>query len=337
MNRLLAVATLALYAGLLTLPGCKDEKGLPVPNSPSTAGGPGGRRQVAVIPKGTTHAHWAGVKAGAERAGKELGVDISWQGPLREGDREGQIKVVEQFVSDGVAGIVLAPTDDKALLRPARRAAAKGIPVVIFDSPLAGELGKDFVALVATDNKKAGHMGGRRLAELLGGKGKVVLLRYQENSASTDQREAGFLEAMKEHPAVTLTSANQYAGDTADTAQKKAEAMLDTLREADGIFCPNESSTQGMLTALDKAGLLGADRKVKFVGFDTSDPLLKALEAGKIQGLVAQNPQKMGYDAVRTLVGHLDGTSVRTFVDTGAVVVTKENLGSEEVRSVLAR
>ena len=342
MTRLFTVPTLALCACLLTLPGCKDDKGSSTASTNPAAGnnsggGGGGKRQIAVIPKGTTHAHWAGVKAGAERAGRELGVEIFWQGPVREGDRARQIQIVEQFVSDGVTGIVLAPTDDKALLRPVRQAAAKKIPVVIFDSPIAGELNKDFVSLVATDNKKAGHMGGKRLAELLGGKGEVVLLRYQENSASTDQREAGFLDAMKENPGINLTSSNQYAGDTADSAQKKAEAMLDTLREADGIFCPNESSTQGMLTALDKAGLLGPAQKVKFVGFDTSDPLLKALEAGKIQGLVAQNPQKMGYEAVKAMVAHLDGKPVQPFVDTGAVVVTKENVGSDEVKKVLGR
>lgn len=321
MNRLLALSLCIL---VLVAAGCKDPQA-------------SGKRQIAVIPKGTTHEHWKGVEAGAKKAAAEMNVEIIWKGPLKEDDRAGQIQIVEQFVTDGVAGIVLAPLDDKALLRPVQQAAAKNIPVVIMDSPLAGELNKDFISLVATDNKKGGYLGGKRLAEVLGGKGKVVLLRYQENSASTEQREAGFMDAMKEAPGITLISQNQYAGATADSAQKKAESMLDVLRDADGIFCPNESSTQGMLNALERAGLVGADQKVKFVGFDKSVPLLKAMEEGKIQGLVAQNPEKMGYESVRVLVNKLDGKPVEPNVDTGVIVITKENLGSAEVKALLGK
>ncbi|QOV88581.1 ABC transporter substrate-binding protein [Humisphaera borealis] len=320
MNRLLA---LSLCVSVLAFVGCKESGS--------------GKRQIGVIPKGTTHEHWKGVEAGAKKAAAEMNVEIIWKGPLKEDDRAGQIQIVEQMVTDGVAGIVLAPLDDKALLRPVQQAAGKKIPVVIMDSPLAGELNKDFISLVATDNKKGGYLGGKRLAEVLGGKGKVVLLRYQENSASTAEREAGFMDAMKEAPGITLISSNQYAGATADSAQKKAESMLDVLRDADGIFCPNESSTQGMLNALERAGLAGESQKVKFVGFDKSVPLLKAMEEGKIQGLVAQNPEKMGYESVKVIVNKLDGKPVEPNVDTGVIVITKENLGSPEVKALIGR
>lgn len=334
MSRPLAtLASLSLCAVLLAAgaaAGCKNDGGS------SSASAPGQRR-VAVIPKGTTHEHWKGVEAGARQAGKELGVEVVWKGPQTENDREGQVKVVEQFATEGVAGIVLAPLDKQALLRPVRQAVANKVPVVIIDSALDGEQGKDFVALVSTDNKRGGFLGGEALAKQLGGKGKVVLLRYQENSASTEEREAGFMDAMKANPGITLTSANQYAGATADTAQRKAEQMIDVLREADGIFCPNESSTQGMLTALDKAGLLGANQRVKFVGFDKSGPLVKALEEGKIHALVAQNPEKMGYESVKALVGHLDGKPTAAVIDTGVIVITKENVGSAEVKKLLGR
>ncbi|HEX8915258.1 MAG TPA: substrate-binding domain-containing protein [Humisphaera sp.] len=323
MTRPLSLLALALCAALLVpSTGCQKKSDA---------------RRIAVIPKGTTHEHWKGVEAGARRAAAELGVEVIWKGPEKEDDRAGQQKVVEQFVSEGVAAIVLAPLDKEALLPRVKQAAAAKIPVVIIDSPLAGEQGKDFVSLVATDNEKGGYLGGQALAKALGGKGKVVLLRYMENSASTEQREAGFLRAMKEAPGITVTSENQYAGATADTAQKKAEAMLDTLRQADGIFCPNESSTQGMLTALERAGMLGADQKVKFVGFDKSGPLVTALEAGKIQALVAQNPEKMGYEAVKAAVSQLDGKPPAAVIDTGVVVITKENLAAPEVKSLLGR
>ena len=208
-------------------------------------------------------------------------------------------------------------------------------PTALADAIAARDASR--VSLVATDNKNAGYLGGKELGRLLGGKGKVVLLRYQQNSASTELREAGFLDAIKESPEIKIISENQYAGATADSAQKRAEQMLDTLREADGVFCSNESATQGMLNALERASMLGADQKLKFVGFDKSGPLLKALGEGKIHALVAQNPEKMGYEAVKAMVQHLNGKPVPAVIDTGAIVITRQNLGSAEVKKLLNR
>lgn len=294
-------------------------------------------KRIVVIPKGNTHEHWKGVQAGAERAGKEFGYEIIFKGPPKEDDRAGQINLVEQFASENVAGICLAPLDKQDLLPPVRQAVAKKIPVLIFDSALEGEQGKDFISLVATDNHKGGYLGGKELARLLGGKGKVVLLRYQQNSASTEDREAGFLEAMKENPGIELISTNQYAGEDSEKAQRKAEQMMGVLRQADGIFCPNESSTQGMVTALEGAGLVGPGQKVKFVGFDKSVDLVKALEAGKIQALVAQNPEKMGYESVKAMAEYLQGKPPPPVIDTGVLVITKENINSDEVKKLLHR
>jgi ribose transport system substrate-binding protein len=288
--------------------------------------------KIAVVPKGTTHSFWKTVEAGARQAGTELGVEIIWKGPLKEDDRAQQIGVVQQFVGSGVNAIVLAPLDDTALRTPVRSAMDRNIPVVIFDSALKAEAGKDFVSFVATDNRLGGRLGGEELARLLGGKGKVVLLRYSEGSASTAEREAGFLEAMKAHPGITVIVDNRYGGATISSAQDAAMNLIDRLREADGIFCPNESSTQGMLLALRQTGLAG---KKHFVGFDTNPLLLAALKRGDIKALVAQNPKKMGYLGVKTAVQHLRGEKVATMVDTGCVLVTTQNLDSAEVRAVI--
>jgi len=240
--------------------------------------------KIAVIPKGTTHVFWKSVEAGAKAAGQELGVEIIWKGPLKENDRAQQIQIVEQFVTEGVSGIVLAPLDDTALLRPVTAAMGKKIPVVIFDSALKGECGKDFVSFVATNNRKGGQIGGTELARVMGDKGKVVLLRYQVGSASTDEREAGFLDIIGKKPGMNLIVDNRFAGATAGEAKTAAMNMLDKLKEADGIFCPNESSTFGMLLALRQCRLTG---KVKFVGFDTSPILIEALRNSEIEALVA--------------------------------------------------
>lgn len=311
----------ALSLGLLAV-GC----GEPASSEDSA------RDSVAVIPKGTTQIFWKSVEAGAQEAGKKLDVNIIWKGPLKENDRALQIALVEQFVTEGVSGIVLAPLDDTALSRPVRAAAGKGIPVVIFDSSLNGEVGKDFVSFVATDNLAGGRLAGERVIETLSGEGKVAVLRYQVGSASTTQREQGFLEHMSQHPGIQVILDNQYGGATSGEAIQKSEELLDILREADAIFCPNEATTYGMLVALRKHKLAG---KVKLVGFDSSEELLRAMRNDEIDALVVQNPRKMGYLGVDTLVRHLRGEEVPERIDTGVTLVTPERLSEPEIKELL--
>jgi ribose transport system substrate-binding protein len=288
---------------------------------------------IAVIPKGTTHAFWKSVETGAKRAGAEFGAAIVFKGPLREDDTAGQIGLVGQFTADGVNGIVLAPLSDAALLQSVQSATEKMIPVVIIDSALKGEVGKDYISYVSTNNKLGGQMAGDELARIMNGSGKVVLLRYAEFSASTNEREAGFLEAIKTYPGISLLVDNRYAGATEGEAQKEAENLLDQLRQADGVFCPNESSTLGMLKVLQQNNLTG---KVKFVGFDSSAREVDALKGGQIDALVAQNPSGMGYEGVKAIVLHLQGKSVEHIIDSGVKLITRENLSDPAVSKLLA-
>lgn len=302
----------------------------------SRDGGAGpAKTTIAVIPKGTTHEFWKSVHFGALKAAKEMGVEILWKGPLQENDRQGQINEVEAFINRGVSGICLAPLDSKALKKYASAAMARKIPVVIFDSGLEGE---DYVSYVATDNYKGGYLAGQHLSRILGERGKIALLRYMEGSESTLQREQGFLDAVKKSKQIEIMSENQYAGATADTALKASENLLASLRGAegnllvDGIFCPNESSAIGMLRALQTAKLSG---KVKFVGFDTSEKIVAALKSGELHGTVLQNPVKMGYLSIKTMVEHLRGGKVDKRVDTGVMIATPENLEEAETRALL--
>jgi ribose transport system substrate-binding protein len=289
--------------------------------------------RIAVIPKGTTHEFWKAVHAGAVKASRELGVEVVWKGPLKEDDLKAQIDVVQSFVAQGVSGIVLAPLNDKALQKPVEAASAAKIPVVVFDSDLQGSAHKSFVA---TDNVAAGRMAGDKLAALLGGKGKVVVLRYQEGSASTHNREEGFLKALEGKDGITVASANQYGGATTESAFEKAESLLAAQNASaggvDGVFCPNESTTFGMLLALRKAGLAG---KVRLVGFDASDKLVEALREGHIDALVVQDPFKIGYEAVRTMAAVIAGKPVEARIDTGATVVDKAGLDTPEVKALV--
>jgi ribose transport system substrate-binding protein len=298
----------------------------------SSPGSSNGKLRIAVIPKGSTHSHWIGVHEGANKAGAELGVEILWKSPLKENDRAQQIEIVQQFVGDKVDGIVLAPLDDRALLPGVQEASAARIPVVIIDSSIKGEVGKDYVSYVATDNYHGGELAGEQMVTALGDKGKVIMLRYMVGSASTDQRESGFLDVIKKHPGITVISDNRYGGATASESQKEAMNMLDQLKNADGVYCPNESSTWGMLLALRDGGLAG---KIKFVGFDITLGLVKALAADEIVALIIQDPHKMGYEGVKAVVAAARHQPVEPHIDTGVRVITKGDLGSPEMKQLL--
>jgi ribose transport system substrate-binding protein len=212
--------------------------------------------RVIVIPKGTTHEFWKAFHAGALKAADELGnVEVIWMGPQKEDDRVQQIALVQNAVAAGVDGIVLAPLDSHALVQPVEAAIAKGIPVVILDSGLDTN---KMVSFIATDNYHGGVLAAQRLGEVLKGRGKVILLRYAVGSESTEQREKGFTDTLaKEFPEISLLSDTEYAGPTSDSAQQRSQSLVTRYRgQVDGIFCPNESSTFGMLRALEGAGML---------------------------------------------------------------------------------
>lgn len=324
MRRILLWATLALAA-------CAgdSEKADDAPDAAK-------KYTIAVIPKGTTHEFWKSIHAGAVQAAQELTaagtpVDIIWKGPLREDDREQQIQVVEGFLSQGVNGIVLAPLDNRALVRPVEEAKRANLPTVIIDSGLESD---QMVSFVATDNRKGGSLAADRIGELTGGKGNVLLLRYAEGSASTTDREEGFLEQLKaEYPNLRVISSDQYAGPTRETAKRASENLLNRFgNEVQAIFTPNESATVGMLLALQDINKTG---KVHFVGFDASSILVDALRASQLQGLIVQNPMRMGYLGVKTMIDHLQGKPVEKRVDTGVVLVTPANIDSEDIKPLL--
>lgn len=322
-------------AGLWTLALCAALAGAACGGGSARKEAPSGRLTIAVIPKATSHVFWTSIHAGAAKAARELGVDIVWRGPLREDDRDSQVSEVEGFVTRGVAGIVLAPLDEAALVEPVASAARSKIPVVIIDSGLKSQ---EYVSFVATDNRKGGQLAGAHLAQVLGGKGKVVLLRYNEGSNSTAEREAGFLEALQGQKGIEVVSSNQYGGTDVEGAYKKSEALLSGYKGADGrlgvdgIFCPNESTTFAMLRVLQDNGWAG---KVRFVGFDASDNLVKGLREGQIDALIVQDPVRMGYLGVKTMVDHLKGQAVQKRIDTGVHVVTRAGMDTPEMKELL--
>jgi ribose transport system substrate-binding protein len=292
---------------------------------------------IAVVPKGNTHEFWKSIHAGAIKAQRELAesgvtIEIIWKGPLKEDDREQQVQVIENFIGRHVDGIVLAPLDNRGLVAPVETAVRGKIPVVIIDSGLVSTAQSSFVA---TDNLEGGRIAARNLGKLLGGKGNVVMLRYAVGSASTEEREAGFLEIMqKDFPAIKLISTDQHAGPTRDTAKRASENLLSRYgTQVNGIFACNESAATGMLLALRDAGLAGG--KVKFIAFDSGEALKTGLKAGDVQGIVVQNPLNMGYLGVKTVVAVLRGEKVASRIDTGVGFITLENLNDPAMADVV--
>jgi ribose transport system substrate-binding protein len=202
---------------------------------------------------------------------------------------------------------------------------------VVIDSALKSD---KIVSFVATDNFHGGQLAGERLGQLLGGKGNVILFRYAVGSASTEDRENGFLEALKKLPDLKLISGDQYGGATRELAYQTAQNLLNRFGDkVDGIFCANESVTVGMTKAIRDIGKAGG--KVKVVGFDASVQSLVDLKNNDVQALVVQNPVLMGYLGVKTLVKHLQGQTVEPRVDTGVTMVSMENMEQPDIKELL--
>jgi ribose transport system substrate-binding protein len=317
--------------------------------------------KIAVIPKGLTHQHWVSVHRGAERAAADLKaqgtpVEIVWDGPTKESDSQEQIKIIDQLPNRGIHGMALAPQDKKSMVDPVKRTVDLKIPVVIIDSGLDDEETKKnpdlFIKYVATDNYNGGKIAAEKLLAILEKDGKknlkVALFRYQPGSESTEQRERGFMDgieaAQKKGTNVTVVSHEKYAGATVDTAQKEAGPWVKQLQTAGvhGIFAVNESATHGLLNALRSQRMVGAEAEksgeaIQLVGFDSSDTLIRAIKEGDIQGLVVQDPYRMGYLAVWILVRHLEGDDVSVGgkdLGTGEYFLTKENVDSDEMKGL---
>ncbi len=318
-----------LAVTLLALGACDQSS--PKAPPPSVAAPNRAVLKIAVIPKGTSHEFWKSVQAGALKASADLGVEVTWKGPAREDDRDDQIKVVEDFTTRKVDGIVIAPLDDTALVRPLKEAKDAGIRVTIIDSSLQWD---GYESFVATDNRRGGEIAAEELGRLLDGKGKVIMMRYVEGSASTLQREQGFLDTLQsKFPKIEVLSSDQYGGATLESCLKTAENLLTRFPEFDGAYAPNEPSATALMKALDETK---RRVKVKLVGFDASTGLVAGLRDGKIDALVVQNPFRMGELGVTTMVDALRGKTVEKRVDTGCVLVTKATMETPDMKQLLS-
>lgn len=287
------------------------------------------KKVIGVVPKGTSHLFWVSVQAGAMAAGRDLGVEVLWNGPATETEYSRQIEIVDSMIARRVDGLALAAQDHTALDASLDRAARAGIPVTVFDS---GVDSTNYMTFLATNNYEAGQMGARKLAELLHGKGSIAIVLHLPGSFSTMERERGFEEAMaKEFPGIQVVQ-KQYGQSDRSKAMAAAENILTAHPGLDGIFASSEPSSMGTSLALKSRGLAG---KVKFVAFDASEGMVADLKSGTIDALVAQDPYRMGYESVKTLVDKLNGKTSPKRIDLSARVIVKGDLEKPEIQKLL--
>jgi ribose transport system substrate-binding protein len=281
--------------------------------------------RIVVIPKATAHAFWQTVHAGAREAGRESGVEIEWLGPAAETDFARQIEIVDSAITSRADGIVLAPTEATSLVGVVERAAREQIPLVIFDSGIDTQ---EYVSFVATNNYAAGAQAAREIGALLGGKGTVAMVKNVAGSSSTVERERGFEDTIAaEFPQIQKV-AEQYCNSDVARALAAAENILTAHPDLQAIFASSEPSTVGTGRALRSRNLSG---KVKFVGFDFSEPIEDDLRAGVVDALIVQDPFNIGYQAVKAVLAKIGGETPAKQLDTPATVVTKENVDTPEI------
>ena len=282
---------------------------------------------IGVVPKGASHIFWQTVHAGAVKAAQESNYRVEWNAPTLEIDASRQIAIVESMINRRVSGIALAPVDRKALVAVVERAADAGIPVAIFDSAIDTS---KIISYVATDNTEAGRMAARRLSATINGKGEVGVVGFMAGSASTIERETGFEEEIRKNPAIRFVGVQFGLADRAKS-MAVTENMLTAHTELNGLFADNESSSDGAVQALRGRNA----RQVKLVAFDSSVQLERDLREGWIDALVVQNPFKMGYESTRAITQKLAGTQPVARIDSGATVVTRENLDQASIQQLL--
>ena len=285
------------------------------------------KRQIAVIPKGRAHVFWQSVHAGSVKAAREADVEVIWNGPATETDFNAQIQIMDAMINRKVDAICVAPIDKKVMVSAVERAMREKIPVIIFDSGIDTE---QFISQVMTDNKEAGRVAARRMGEILGGKGKVIMVAVQPGGGSTMLREEGFEEELKKFPGIQLVDKRYGMSDYAKSLQV-AENMLTAFPDAAGLFASNESSAAGAAQALKAR----AGNKVKAVGFDSSPALVADLKAGVFDSLVVQDPFQMGYQSVQNAMKSINGQPVVKINNMPPQLVTQQNVGLAEIQAKL--
>jgi ribose transport system substrate-binding protein len=312
----------------LVLAGCGDNTQHNAPSGSNKPVSAGLTNEIALITKLTNTVFWKSVLAGAQAAGKESGYTIVWDGPNRETNIAAQIRMVDNAIDKGFAGVAIAPVDRAALVSSVNKLSELGIPCVIIDS---GVETLNFVSFISTYNSLSGELAARRMGKILNGKGNVIVVRHLDGSQATVKRVVGFCQTLtNEFPNIKIVD-SQSGQDTAERAKAATEEMLKRNPDVQGLFACNVDVSIGALQALQAM----KRTEIKMIAYDPHNILLDGLRSGQVDSIVVQNPYKMGYESVRTLVMHIKGQPVPKMMDTGVELVTMDNLTEPKILRLL--
>ncbi|MFB9950083.1 ABC transporter substrate-binding protein [Rhizobium puerariae] len=289
--------------------------------------------EIAVIVKTVNSTFWQNVQKGADAAMKAGGGGntMTFQGPAAESAIADQVNMVENAVNRKVSGIVLAPSDPDALVPAVKKAWEARIPVVIIDSMLSKGSEQYYQSFLATDNKKAGELAAKALIDKVGTEGKIAVMSYVAGAGSEIGRVGGFTDYIKAHSKLTIVGPF-YSQSQMATALNQTTDVLTANSDLKGIFGANEPTAIGMGRALKQSGKAG---KVVAIGFDGNQDLQEFVKDGTLAAIAVQGSFQMGELGVQTVLKVMNKEKVEKFVDTGVVVVTKDNIAKPEARNVL--
>jgi ribose transport system substrate-binding protein len=296
------------------------------------SGGGGGDEQLSVVyvPGLTGNPFYSTVGCGGRDRAEELGVSFDVQGSS-EFDVAAQTAVVNAVIADAPDALMISVTDATAMAVPLTEAKDAGIDIITIDGDLADRSLAS--SNIQSDNEEGGRLAAEQLAELIGGEGEVLAINQTPGNPIGEARERGFREALAEYPGITYLG-EQYDENATARAASIASGAASSNPELAGIYTMATNSTEGAITGVREAGRTG---DVKVVGYDTSEPIIQALEDGTVDGVVVQYPYREGALGVETAVALSEGREVERDQTVPFVFATPENVDSEEVQEYLYR
>jgi ribose transport system substrate-binding protein len=286
--------------------------------------------KIGVLLKGRSD-FWSAMEKGAVDAGAKLGAEVVVKAPLNEIDVAVQIRLLEALGTQGIQALVIAPCNQDTLAAPVAALAARGIKIVVIDSPLGGSVSAPFVG---TNQRAAGEAAGRFLAGLIGENDEFSVLRHSQSSTAALQREAGALAALRESRPRLVVHNDIYASSENGVEAERAALLLQKYPATRAILASGTSGTMAMLRLLEEKKTAGAIKFVGF-GFNLNPEVAAALADGTIQGWVAQLPGEVGARGVAAALALIAGEKVEPVISTDCILITRDNLHDAKVQALL--
>ena len=283
---------------------------------------------IPLISKGFQHQFWQAVKLGADKAAEEFDVTVTFEGPDNESQVDKQIDMLAAALAKKPAAIGFAALDSQAAIPLLKQAQKDGIAVIAFDSGVDSDIP---MSTATTDNVAAAALAADKMAELIGGEGKVAIIAHDQTSRTGIDRRDGFVNQMaKEHPGVEIVTV-QYGGGDHLQSTEIAKSILTANPDLKGMFGTNEGSAIGVVNGVRESGTEG----LIIIGYDSGKAQKDAIRSGLMTGAITQNPVGIGYETVKAAVAAYKGESVPALIDTGFYYYDKSNIDAPEVAAVL--